>query len=73
MHRFTEVIGDRTYAIEVARVGGDRWRAHLVRLPGLPTAMMPFYGPTPDAAARRLADWLTRAHGTVNARATREA
>jgi hypothetical protein len=63
VHRFTEVIGGRTYAIEVSRVGCDRWRAHLVRTPGLPAAMMPFYGPTPDAAAQRLADWLTRAHG----------
>lgn len=63
MHRFTEIIGGRTYAIEVSRVSRDRWRAHLARMPGLPTAMMPFYGPTPDTAAKRLADWLTRAHG----------
>jgi len=24
---------------------------------------MPFYGRTPDEAARQLSDWLTRAHG----------
>lgn len=62
MHRFSEVIGGRTFQIEVSRVARDRWRAHIVRMPGVPAALMPFYGPTPDAAARLLADWLTRAH-----------
>jgi hypothetical protein len=28
----------------------------------MPTALMPFYGTTPDEAARHLSDWLTRAH-----------
>jgi hypothetical protein len=62
VHRFSEIIGGRTFQIEVSRVGRDRWRAHIVRTPGVPVALMPFYGPTPDAAARLLADWLTRAH-----------
>ena len=40
----------------------DRWRAYIVRIPGVPTALMPFYGRTPDEAARLLSEWLTRAH-----------
>jgi hypothetical protein len=62
VHRFDEIIEGRTYHIEVAPVGRDRWRAHIVRAPGVPTAMMPFYGSTPDDAARQLSDWLTLAH-----------
>ena len=48
--------------IEVAAVTKDRWRACIVGLPGVPTALMPFYGRTPDEAARLLTAWLTRAH-----------
>jgi hypothetical protein len=62
VHRFSETIGGRTFQIEVSCVARDRWRAHIVRMPGVPAALMPFYGPTPDAAARLLADWLARAH-----------
>jgi len=58
----SETIEGRTFQIEVSRVARDRWRAHIVRAPGIPTAMMPFYGPTPDEAARLLTDWLTRAY-----------
>jgi hypothetical protein len=61
IHRFEETIGGRAYAIEVMPVS-NRWRAQLVRTPGIPTAMMPFYGLTPDEAAKRLIDWLTLAH-----------
>ena len=61
MHRFEETIGGRAYSIEVMPVS-NRWRAQLVRTPGIPTAMMPFYGLTPDEAAKRLTDWLTLAH-----------
>jgi len=61
VHRFEETIGGRAYLIEVMPVS-DRWRAQLLRAPGLPTAMMPFYGQTPDEAARQLTDWLTLAH-----------
>jgi hypothetical protein len=60
-HRFQETIGGRPYLIEVTPVS-NRWRAQLLRSPGVPTAMMPFYGQTPDEAARQLADWLTLAH-----------
>jgi hypothetical protein len=60
--RFDETIDGRAYHIEVMPVS-NRWRAQLCRTPGLPTAMMPFYGATPDEAARLLAKWLTLAHG----------
>jgi hypothetical protein len=62
VHRFDESIAGHPYSIEVALVSRDRWRANIVRLPGLPTALMPFYGRTPDEAARHLTDWLSRAH-----------
>jgi hypothetical protein len=62
VHRFKESIGGRHYLIEATAVAGDRWRAYIVRIPGVPTALMPFYGSTPDEAARQLTDWLTRAH-----------
>lgn len=62
VHRFQELIAGRPYLIEVAAVAQDRWRAYIVRLPGVPTALMPFYGTTPDAAASQLRQWLTRAH-----------
>lgn len=64
VHRFNEVIEGRTFRIEVSPVGRDRWRAQILRAPGVPTAMMPFYGPTPDAAARLLSEWLALAHRT---------
>lgn len=61
-HHFDEIIEGRTFHIEVASVGRGRWRAQIMRTPGVPTAMMPFYGPTPDEAARQLSQWLTLAH-----------
>ena len=66
VHRFEESIGGRPYLIEVAPVAHDRWRAYIVRIPGVPTALMPFYGRTPDEAARQLADWLTRAYARAS-------
>ena len=66
VHRFEESIAGRLYQIEVSAVARDRWRAHIVRLPGVPTAMMPFYGSTPAEAARQLCEWLTRAHQRVS-------
>jgi hypothetical protein len=62
VHRFDELIAGRSYQIEVAAVAKDRWRACIVRLPGIPTALMPFYGSTPHEAANLLRQWLTRAH-----------
>jgi hypothetical protein len=35
----------------------------------MPTAMMPFYGQTPDEAARQLLSWLSLAHKRVAAAA----
>ena len=65
--RFEQSIAGRAYLIEVSPVSQDRWRAHIVRLPGLPTAMMPFYGRTPAEAAAQLSAWLTRAHERATA------
>jgi hypothetical protein len=62
VHRFEETIGGRAYQIEVTPVN-DRWRAQIRRIPGMPTALMPFYGPTPHEAARQLSRWLALAHG----------
>ncbi len=69
MHTFEETIGGRTFEIEVTPAG-DRWRAQLRRRPGTPTAMMPFYGPTPEAASGLLAQWLTLANQRRMAKAT---
>jgi hypothetical protein len=62
LQRFETIIAGREYVIEVSCVADSRWRAQIVRIPGLPTALMPFYGRTPDEAAALLTDWLTRAH-----------
>lgn len=67
VHRFEESIAGRVYVIEVASVAENRWRAQIMRLPGVPTAMMPFYGRTPDEAAHQLTEWLTRAYVRVSA------
>ncbi len=58
VHRFEERIAGRTYLIEVRPIAEARWRAQIARLPGMPTAMMPFYGPTPERAAQELSRWL---------------
>ena len=71
LHRFEESIAGRPYMIEVASVANNRWRAYIVRIPGVPTALMPFYGPTPADAASLLCEWLTRAHArALNAAGT---
>ena len=62
IHRFEESIGGRPYVIEAAQVSQDRWRAYIVRIPGVPTALMPFYGRTPTEAAGLLTEWLSRAY-----------
>lgn len=58
VHRYEEHIAGRTYLIEVLPVSQTRWRAQIARLPGMPTALMPFYGPTPEEAAQELSKWL---------------
>jgi hypothetical protein len=60
--RFEESIAGRAYLFEVASVDSNRWRACIVKAPGVPTALMPFYGPTADEAAELLRQWLIRAH-----------
>jgi hypothetical protein len=62
VHRFEELIAGHPYLIEVVPVSQDRWRAYIVRIPGVPNAMMPFYGETADEAAAQLRQWLTRAY-----------
>lgn len=62
--RFQEIINGRPFVIEVLPVGRDRWRAQIARTPGSTTALMPFYGTTPDEAARSLSGWLSRAAAT---------
>ena len=62
VHRYQESIEGHPYLIEVTPVSADRWRAYIVRIPGVPTALMPFYGSTPTEAAKQLCDWLARAH-----------
>ena len=63
MHRFEEVINGREYLIEVSNVGFNKWRAQIAPVAGGSRAMMPFYGETPDEAAKRLSRWLTIVHG----------
>jgi hypothetical protein len=62
VHRFRKSIAGHSYLIEATAVAQDRWRAYIVRIPGMPTALMPFYGRTADEAATQLSDWLTRAY-----------
>lgn len=63
VHRFEEIINGREYHIEVSSVGTNQWRAQIARAPGGSAALMPFYGKTPDEAARQLSRWLALAHG----------
>jgi hypothetical protein len=58
--RYHEEINGRSVVIEVLRVSQDRWRAQIARRPGATTALMPFYGGTPDDAVRLLSEWLAR-------------
>jgi hypothetical protein len=62
VQRFEESIAGRAYLFEVSVVDPNRFRASIVKAPGIPTALMPFYGATADAAISLLRDWLTRAH-----------
>ena len=66
VHRFRKSIAGHSYLIEATAVGQDRWRAYIVRRPGMPTALMPFYGRTADEAATQLSEWLARAYQRAN-------
>jgi hypothetical protein len=59
---FQQDIHGREYRIEVSAVANGRWRAEVVTQYGGPTALMPFYGASPDAAREGLTTWLSRAH-----------
>ena len=59
IHRYEEEIAGRTYHIEVQAISREQWRAKLARRPGMPTALMPFYGSTPELAAQELTKWLS--------------
>ena len=63
VHRFEETINGRSYRIEVSSVGAGQWRAQIARPPGGSAALMPFYGKTPDEAAKQLSRWLGIVHG----------
>ena len=65
VHHFEEVIAGRTYQLEVSAVSASRWRAQIARRPGMPTSLMPFYGPTPEDAAKELSKWLCLVSGTT--------
>jgi len=67
VHRYEEQIAGRTYQIEVSPVSATRWRAQISRRPGMPTSLMPFYGQTPDEAARELSKWLSLVAAPANA------
>jgi len=62
-HRYEEHIAGRTYLIDVSPVSASRWRAEIARRPGMSTSLMPFYGPTPEEAARELSKWLSLVSG----------
>lgn len=67
VHHYEELIAGRTYQIEVSPVSATRWRAQIARRPGMPTSLMPFYGQTPDEAARLLSKWLSLVAAPVKA------
>ena len=69
-HLYEEEIAGRTYHIEVHAVSSEQWRAKLARRPGMPTALMPFYGKTPELAARQLTNWLALVTAPPRARST---
>jgi hypothetical protein len=58
--RLNETINGRPYVIELKMVGANQWRAQLARR-GSTSALMPFYGPTPNDAAALLTRWLVKA------------
>ena len=68
VHRFDEIINGREYHIEVSSVGAGQYRAQIARTPGGSAALMPFYGKTPNEAAKQLSHWLEVAHGKAKSR-----
>ena len=62
VQRYEREIAGHRYVIEASCVSLDRWRAQIARRPGVPSALMPFYGETADEAASHLVRWLSLAH-----------
>lgn len=60
--RVKHQINGRVYRIEVRSISATKWRAQVVTAYGGPTALMPFYGTTAEAATSKLEAWLARAH-----------
>ena len=60
--RFEHAINNRRYVIEAIPVDPGRWRAFLVSGTGGTTALMPFYGETPEHAVEQLTNWLALVH-----------
>ena len=71
--RYHQTINGRSFVIEVLRVAPNRWRAQIAGPPGRTTALMPFYGATPEDAATHLSAWLGRAGGRPKAPPERSA
>ena len=69
VQRIEQHINGRLYYIELSQVQRQRWRAHVVTAQGAPTALMPFYDDTADAATQRLSEWLARLHRPTEAHA----
>jgi hypothetical protein len=67
-YHYEEHVAGRIYQIEVLPVAESRWRAQIVRLPGMPASMMPFYGSTPEQAAQELGRWLALVYNGVGSR-----
>ena len=66
VQRITETINGLVYRIEITPVAEDKWRAQLLRQHGGPTALMPFYGQTPEEAEQQLSAWLLLAHHSTS-------
>ena len=54
-----EVIVGSMYSGKTEELVRRLRRAQIARRPGMPTSLMPFYGKTPDEAARELSKWLS--------------
>jgi hypothetical protein len=62
VHHIDQTIEGRMYHIEVSRVARTAGGRTSSAIPGVPNAMMPFYGATPDEAARHVSEWLALAY-----------
>lgn len=63
--RVEESINGQPSCIDVSLVAKGRWRAQVMSAYGGASALMPFYGATPEAAVHALSAWLDRALRTA--------